>query len=153
VETRQDGIAGRPHLYRGTTGVQQGCYADPCNISSVVQQFSAMVSRSKRPIPEPYGDLSHVPFSRVLGKPEPSSGTAGCCTLVPKPEAGVIVDMLEKFRPTFLPGVPTIYTALLGNEKIQEDGSFICEGVFGGAAPLPGKHPERVKKNPRHNNL
>ena len=57
--------------------------------------------------------------------------------LVPRPEPGVIIDILKKSRPTVVPGVPTIYVGLLANEAFKKlDLSFIrC--FIAGAAPLP----------------
>ena len=58
------------------------------------------------------------------------------CVLIPRPEPGIIIEMLKKYRPTFLPGVPTIYVGLLEQEAFRRmDLSFI-KGFFGGAAPL-----------------
>jgi long-chain acyl-CoA synthetase len=130
----------------GTTGVSKGAMLTHANISSVVQQFSAW-----------FPDLNDVP-QNLMGI-YPAFHSAGysvsqnlpiwngwCCTLVPKPEAGVITDMLEKFKPTFLPGVPTIYTALLGNEKFRKMDLSFVKGYFAGAAPLPEDTLNQLKK-------
>ncbi|MDI6796372.1 MAG: AMP-binding protein, partial [Desulfatibacillaceae bacterium] len=66
--------------------------------------------------------------------------------LIPRPEPGVIIDMIKKFRPTFLPGVPTIYMGLLANEEFRKmDLSFI-KGYFGGAAPLSAATIKELKE-------
>jgi len=121
----------------GTTGVSKGAMLSHANVTSVAHLFS-----------EWFPDLKGTE-QNILGN-YPVFHSAGyticqnlmvwngwCCTLVPRPEAGVIVEMLKSFKPTFLPGVPTIYSALLLNKEFREmDLSFI-KGFFGGAAPLP----------------
>jgi len=55
---------------------------------------------------------------------------------VPRPETGIIVDLLKKYRPSFVPGVPTIFVGLLNDPRFRAlDFSFV-RGFFAGAAPL-----------------
>ncbi|HQG31619.1 MAG TPA: long-chain fatty acid--CoA ligase [Deltaproteobacteria bacterium] len=130
----------------GTTGVSKGAMLSHANVSSVVQLFSNW-----------FPDLKGT-YENLLGI-YPIFHSAGysvsqnlpiwngwCCTLVPKPEPGVITDMLGKFKPTFLPGVPTIYTALLRNEKFRKMDLSFVKGYFGGAAPLPEETLNQLKK-------
>jgi long-chain acyl-CoA synthetase len=57
--------------------------------------------------------------------------------LVPKPQPEQLFDVLAKFKPTFLPMVPTMYIGLLNHPRIKElDLSYIT-GCFSGSAPLP----------------
>lgn len=120
----------------GTTGVSKGAELTHANISSVVQQFSAW-----------FPDLNPGE-ERLLGV-YPVFHSAGysvsqnliiwngwSCILVPRPEPGVIIEMLEKFKPTFLPGVPTIYIGLLNSEKFRRMDLSFVKGYFAGAAPL-----------------
>ncbi|MBI9082472.1 MAG: long-chain fatty acid--CoA ligase [Desulfobacterales bacterium] len=121
----------------GTTGVSKGAELTHANISSVVQQFSAW-----------FPDLNRGDDIRILGI-YPIFHSAGysvsqnlviwnawTAILVPRPEPTVITEMLKKFKPTFLPGVPTIYVGLLNHEPFcKMDLSFV-KGYFGGAAPL-----------------
>jgi long-chain acyl-CoA synthetase len=130
----------------GTTGVSKGAMLTHSNISSVVQQFT-----------EWFPDLKDIP-ENLLGI-YPIFHSAGysvsqnmpiwngwCCTLVPKPDPDTIVEMLGKFKPTFFPGVPTIYTGLLRNEKFRKMDLSCVKGYFGGAAPLPEETLNQLKK-------
>ncbi len=130
----------------GTTGVSKGAMLTHANISSVVQLFSAW-----------FPDLEGIP-QNLMGI-YPVFHSAGysvsqnlpiwngwCCTLVPRPEPGVIIEMLEKFKPTFLPGVPTIYTALLTCEKFRKMDLSFVRGYFAGAAPLPEETLNQLRK-------
>ena len=121
----------------GTTGVSKGAMLTHANISSVVQQFSAWFPDLK----DTYENLLGIyPIFHSAGYSVGQNlpiWNGWCCTLVPKPEPGAIVEMLSKFKPTFLPGVPTIYTGLLRNEKFRKMNLSFVKGYFGGAAPLP----------------
>jgi len=130
----------------GTTGVSKGAMLTHANISSVVQQFSAWFPDLKGQFQNLMGIYPVFHSAGYSVSQNLPIWNGWCCTLVPKPEPGVIVDMLEKFRPTFLPGVPTIYTALLGNEKFRKMDLSFVKGYFGGAAPLPENTLNELKK-------
>ncbi|MBP7583829.1 MAG: long-chain fatty acid--CoA ligase [Spirochaetes bacterium] len=121
----------------GTTGVSKGAMLTHGNISSVVQVFSAWFPDLKG---SPENLLGIYPVFHSAGYSVSQNlpiWNGWCCTLVPRPDADVIIDMLGKFRPTFLPGVPTIFTALLAREKFRKMDLSFVKGYFGGAAPLP----------------
>ena len=121
----------------GTTGVSKGAQLTHANLSSVVQQFSAW-----------FPELSFGDHERLLGV-YPVFHSAGysvsqnlpilnawAVVLVPRPDPTVITDMLRKFKPTFLPGVPTIYVGLLNHKPFRDMDLSFVKGYFGGAAPL-----------------
>ncbi len=121
----------------GTTGVSKGAELTHANLSSVVQQFSAW-----------FPELSFGDHVRLLGV-YPVFHSAGysvsqnlpiwnawSVVLVPRPDPVVITGMLKKFKPTFLPGVPTIFVGLLNHKPFREMDLSFVKGYFGGAAPL-----------------
>jgi long-chain acyl-CoA synthetase len=56
--------------------------------------------------------------------------------MIPRPEPRALIELLKKYRPQFLPGVPAIFVGLLNDPEFREmDLSFI-KGFFSGAAPL-----------------
>jgi len=123
----------------GTTGVSKGAELTHANLSSVVQQFSAW-----------FPELSFGDHVRILGV-YPVFHSAGysvsqnlpiwnawSVVLVPRPDPVVITSMLKKFKPTFLPGVPTIFVGLLNHKPFREMDLSFVKGYFGGAAPLAG---------------
>ena len=129
----------------GTTGVSKGVMLTHANISSIVQQFSAWIpdlEKGKESV------LAVFPFFHSAG----FSAIQNLCVwmgynmvLVPRPEAGVILEMLKKFKPHFLPAVPTIFVGLLNTPEFRKlDLSFI-KGFFSGAAPLAADTLERLK--------
>jgi long-chain acyl-CoA synthetase len=147
VENRAKWESAAALIYTGgTTGVSKGAVLTHANISSVVQQFTAW-------FPDLKGQNQNImgiyPIFHSAGYSVSQNLTiwnGWCVTLVPRPEPKIIVDLLKKYRPTFLPGVPTIYTALLGNKDFRTmDLSFI-KGYFGGAAPLSEATLKELKK-------
>lgn len=65
---------------------------------------------------------------------------AATTVLVPRFEIADVMDLIEKYQPTLLPGVPTLYTAINGaaekNEARQQSLRSIRYCISGGA-PLP----------------
>lgn len=121
----------------GTTGVSKGVVLSHANICSVVQLFRAWF-----PDLEDGGEclIGNYPIFHSAGYsvsqnlPVWSGWTS---IMIPRPEPGIIIDSLKKYKPGFLPGVPTIFVGLLNNgEFMKMDLSYI-KGFFAGAAPLP----------------
>jgi long-chain acyl-CoA synthetase len=130
----------------GTTGISKGVMLSHANISCNTQQF-----RSWFPVGKDGEErmLAIYPFFHAAGW----TGMHNTCVyagwvdiLVPRPEPGQILDLIEKFKPTLLPGVSTIFVALLNNEKfLKMDLSFV-KGYLTGAAPMAVDTIENLKK-------
>jgi len=121
----------------GTTGVSKGAELTHANISSVVQQFSAWFPDLPYGVPERL--LGIYPIFHSAGYSVSQNlliwnGWTG--VMIPRPEPAVITKMLQKFKPTFLPGVPTIYVGLLAHEPFRQLDLSHVKGYFAGAAPL-----------------
>jgi len=56
--------------------------------------------------------------------------------LVPRPDPLVIIEILRKYKPTLLPGVPTIYIGLLAQEEFRKMDLSSVKAFLAGAAPL-----------------
>lgn len=127
----------------GTTGVSKGAMLTHENICSVVQQFRAWF-----PDLADGGEslLGVYPIFHSAGYTVSQNLTiwgGWTSIMIPRPEPTIIIEMLKACRPSFLPGVPTIFVGLLNREAFRKmDLSFI-KGFFGGAAPLA---PETVKQ-------
>ena len=119
----------------GTTGVSKGVELTHANLSSNVQQFAAW-----------FPDLA--PGEEVLIGNFPIFHSAGNCVqnlitwqgwtniLVPRPEPKTNIDIIKKYKPTFLPGVPTIFVGLLAEPAFRDLDFSNLKGFFSGAAPL-----------------
>lgn len=121
----------------GTTGVSKGAMLTHENISAVIQIFRAWFPDLKdtgESLLGVYPIFHSAGYSVSQNFPFWSGWT---CVLVPRPTPEAIVEQLRKFRPSFLPGVPTIYTGLLQNAEFRTMDLSFVKGYFGGAAPLP----------------
>jgi len=130
----------------GTTGISKAAMLSHANISFNMQQFRTWFSAGKD------GEermLAIYPFFHAAGW----TGMHNTCVyagwvdiLVPRPEPGQILDLIDKFKPTLLPGVSTIFVALLNNDKfVNMDLSFVKAYVTG-AAPMALDTIEKLKK-------
>jgi len=120
----------------GTTGVSKGVMLTHSNMSCNVQQLRSWFYD----LEDGGGSMMAIfPFFHSAGFTGIQNLTVwGGWTdiLVPRPEIPTVIDMLGKFKPSFLPGVPTIFIGLLNNKKFREmDLSFI-KCFVAGAAPL-----------------
>jgi long-chain acyl-CoA synthetase len=127
----------------GTTGVSKGAMLTHANMAMVIQQFRAWFPDLKD------GEeslLGIYPIFHSAGYAVSQNLTiwnGWTCVLIPRPEPAIIIEMLKKYKPAFLPGVPTIFVGLLNQKEFREmDLSFI-KGFFGGAAPLA---PDTVRQ-------
>ncbi len=57
--------------------------------------------------------------------------------LYPRPDIDMIIKDLDKKKPTFLPGVPTLYTAITNHPKAKELDLKSLKICLSGGAPLP----------------
>jgi long-chain acyl-CoA synthetase len=121
----------------GTTGVGKGVMLTHANISCNVQQLRAWFPDAKD------GEesmLAVFPFFHAAGWTGMQNlSILGGWTdiLVPRPEPKAIIEILKKWKPTILPGVPTIYIGLLAREEFRRMDLSSLKGFLAGAAPLP----------------
>ena len=57
--------------------------------------------------------------------------------LLPKYEVEMLIDAIERYRPTVFPGVPTLYVSLLNHPRINEIDFSSVRYFNSGSAPLP----------------
>jgi long-chain acyl-CoA synthetase len=122
----------------GTTGRSKGVMLTHMNlVSNVYQSFSFSGGIYEVP-----GErvLSISPFFHVYGMtsalnvPIYAAATIIC---VRRFDADQILDMIHKYRPTFFPGVPTMYIALLHHPKATDADLTCLKMCNSGSAPMP----------------
>ena len=120
----------------GTTGVSKGVMLTHANLSSNVQQFAAWFPDLK---PGEERLMGNFPFFHSAG----FTAIQNFCIwmayeviLVPRPEPQIIIELTKKYKPTFLPGVPTIFVGLLAEPAFRNMDLSSIKGFFSGAAPL-----------------
>jgi long-chain acyl-CoA synthetase len=120
----------------GTTGVAKGVMLSHKNISCNVQQFISW-----------FTDLD-IGKERLVGT-FPIFHSAGYTAVqnfftwmafehlvIPRPDPKAIVDLVKKYKPTFIPGAPTIFVGLLAEPEFRKLNLKFVKGFFSGAAPL-----------------
>jgi len=130
----------------GTTGVSKGVMLSHANLSSVVQQFDSWFPDLN---PGEERLVGNFPVFHIAGF---TTGQNFCIwqswenILVPRPEAKINIEILKKYKPTFLPAVPTIFVGLLADPAFKKlDFSFL-RGFFSGAAPLAADTIRNLKE-------
>jgi long-chain acyl-CoA synthetase len=120
----------------GTTGLSKGVMLSHANLSCNVQQFVAWFFDLKPGEDKLVGNLPIFHSAGFTGVQNYIIWQALENILVPRPEPKIHIEILKKYKPTILPGVPTIYIGLLADPDFGKlDLSFI-KGFFSGAAPL-----------------
>jgi long-chain acyl-CoA synthetase len=122
----------------GTTGRSKGVMLTHNNlVSNIHQSFAFSGGVFERP-----GErmLSISPFFHVYGMTSALNiAIFGAATVicVPRFEVNHTLDMIRKHKPTFFPGVPTMYIALLHHPEAATAGLDSIKVCNSGSAPMP----------------
>jgi len=73
-------------------------------------------------------------------------GGGGCTILVPRFEAGEVLRLIHRYRPTIFIGVPTMFVALINHPDVKKYDLSSIRGCFAGAAALPGEVKRRFEE-------
>jgi long-chain acyl-CoA synthetase len=120
----------------GTTGVSKGVMLSHANLSSNVQQFISWFPDLK---PGEERLVGNFPVFHVAGF---TAIQNMICwrgwenIMVPRPEPKINIEIIKKYKPTFLPAVPTIFVGLLADPEFRKLDFSSLKGFFSGAAPL-----------------
>ncbi|CAI6016758.1 long-chain-fatty-acid--CoA ligase [Cohnella sp. JJ-181] len=129
----------------GTTGISKGVMLTHYNLVANTIQTSLWFYKNE-PGKERY--LAALPFFHVFGLTvllNQSIMLGGELILVPRFEAGGILGIIDKQRPTVFPGAPTMYIALINHPKALEYDLSSVHVCISGAAPLPYEVQERFE--------
>jgi len=120
----------------GTTGVSKGVMLSHANLSHNAQQFAAWFPDIK---PGEERLMGNFPVFHIAG----FASLQNFVTwqgweniMVPRPEPKINIELIKKYKPTFLPGVPTIFVGLLAQPDFRKLDFSAMKGFFSGAAPL-----------------
>jgi long-chain acyl-CoA synthetase len=120
----------------GTTGVSKGVELTQRNLSANCQQLRAWCpdfEDGKEVV------LGCLPFFHSYGLTAVLNlaiFNGWTNVLIPKPEAKVILDAVDKFSVTLIPGVPTLFNGMINFPDVTKYKLESVKGCFSAAAPL-----------------
>lgn len=120
----------------GTTGVSKGVELTHRNLSYNCQQGKAWIPHF---VDGHEVDLGCLPFFHaygLTGAMNMSIFYGWCDVLIPKPEAKAILEAIHKYKVTFIPGVPTLFNAMINHPDIKKYRLDSIKACLSGAAPL-----------------
>ncbi|SFI80285.1 long-chain-fatty-acid--CoA ligase [Thermoflavimicrobium dichotomicum] len=130
----------------GTTGLSKGAMLTHRNLISNTYQITAWTYKAKRGQEKVLGVL---PFFHVYGLTTLmhfAIHLASTMILVPRFDATMILKEIEKHRPTYFPGAPTMYIGLINHPDIGRYDLSSIEACLSGSAPLPVEVQEAFEK-------
>ncbi|MEJ5185806.1 MAG: long-chain fatty acid--CoA ligase [Candidatus Geothermincolales bacterium] len=131
----------------GTTGLPKGVMLTHFNL--VANAFQCMfwakefVERGK----DIYLDV--IPFFHSYGQTVGMNNAilnAAAMVLIPQFEINLMLQAIQKYRPNFFPGVPTLYVAILNHPDALKYGVDKIRLCNSGSAPLPVEVHRRFSK-------
>lgn len=128
----------------GTTGTPKGAMLTHQNISANTRQVEAIDPRAgERDVIMGVLPLFHV-FANicVLNR---TVVNGGCIAMLPRFDAGQALKTLQRVRATAMPGVPTMYQALLDHPALDRTDFSSLRVCISGGAPLAGPLKEKFE--------
>ncbi len=121
----------------GTTGVSKGVQLSHGNLSCNVQQATSWFPDFK---PGQELVVGCLPFFHSFGLTTVMNvaifyGYGN--VLIPKPEPKAILEAISKYKATYIPAVPTIYSGMVNFPKLQKYDLTSLRACFSGGAALP----------------
>jgi long-chain acyl-CoA synthetase len=129
----------------GTTGTPKGAMLTHQNLTANARQIDYV---------DPWRDdddviMAALPLFHVFANAcclNRTVAKGGCIALVPRFQAGEVLQALERSRATAFPGVPTMYQALLDHPRLAKTDFTHLRVCVSGGAPLPGPVRERFEQ-------
>lgn len=129
----------------GTTGTSKGIELTNINMNALVWQLRSAAGFSL----ENMRMLSVMPlfhgFGLGVGIHTPLA-VGGTCILVPQFTVKTYAKLIKKEKPTVIPGVPTLFEALLRTTGLDGVDLSFLDGVFCGGDSLPVELKKKVDK-------
>lgn len=130
----------------GTTGLSKGVMLTHYNLVTNVVQTSHWLYKAEKGKEKLLGAL---PFFHVFGMTTVmnlSINLGGSMVLVPRFNPEEVLEVIQKQKPTYFPGAPTMYIALLNHPKVKEYDLSSIVACISGSAPLPVEVQEKFEK-------
>lgn len=131
----------------GTTGLAKGVMLTHRNLVANCTQAEAWMYKANRD--EHHSFVGALPFFHVYGMTTVMNlamKLAARMILVPRFELDLILRLIDKYKPSFFPGAPTMYVGLINHPKISRYDLSSIEACLSGSAPLPLEVQEQFEK-------
>jgi long-chain acyl-CoA synthetase len=122
----------------GTTGLPKGVMLTHFNLVANAFQCSFWAKEFVERGKDVYLDV--IPFFHSYGQTVGMNNAilnAATMVLIPQFEINLMLQAIQKYRPNFFPGVPTLYVAILNHPEAQKYGVDKIRLCNSGSAPLP----------------
>jgi len=129
----------------GTTGTPKGAMLSHQNLSANARQVALMDPQRGRSVDRIMGVL---PFFHVFANTcvlNRTVLTGGEIVMLPRFNAGQVLATMKRTRATTMPGVPTMYQALLDHPKMTRDAFASLRFCISGGAPLAAELKTRFE--------
>ncbi len=129
----------------GTTGRPKGALLSHANLianASQMRQWFPQLKDGRETI------LAVLPFFHAYGLTLVMNAgllLAARSVLIPRPILGDIFEAIKKYRPTALPGVPTLFTAIADSDRVAHYDLRSVRICVSGGAPLPVEVKQRFE--------
>ncbi|MFD1426363.1 long-chain-fatty-acid--CoA ligase [Kroppenstedtia sanguinis] len=130
----------------GTTGLAKGAMLTHRNLVVNVIQCSYWMYKGERGQEKVLG---LVPFFHVYGMTVVMNFSiymAASMVLVPRFDVKDVLKVIDRERPSFFPGAPTMYVALINHPEVTKYDLSSIQACISGSAPLPLAIQEKFEK-------
>jgi long-chain acyl-CoA synthetase len=130
----------------GTTGIPKGAMLTHKNLLANTLQTRAWFSRAHEGHEI---SLCVVPFFHVYGMTVALNlpiAIAAALILVPRFEINELLKTIDRYRPTLLPGAPTLYGAIANHPRVHQFHVSSIKECISGSAPLPLEIKKRFEE-------
>lgn len=130
----------------GTTGRPKGAMLTHASLSINAQQVAAVDPDART---GNHRVLGALPFFHVFANTvvlNMTTWVGGMIVMLPKFELGQAIRAIRRNGVTVLPGVPTMYTAIMNSATLQEGDLASLRLCISGGAPLPVELKERFAR-------
>lgn len=131
----------------GTTGVPKGAMLTHFNLYANVIQSYAWGKELTQRGEERY--LMVIPYFHIYGQTVGlllATWNGAMQIPVPKFDPDALIQAIKTYKPTFFPGVPTLYISMLNHPEIKTCGLEYVRRFNSGSAPLPVEVIEKFEQ-------
>jgi len=128
----------------GTTGVPKGAMLTHQNLTANARQIVLIDPHSgERDVILGALPLFHVFANTCVLNRTVADG--GCVAMTPRFEIGQVLGAIRRTKPTSFPGVPTMFQALLHDDRLEGTDLSCLNLCISGGAPMPGPVREQFE--------